>query len=475
MAAVTAMVLSGCVALPADRGAGATTRLVEARSTVAASVPRLTAPPALTAELATRLLSAPVGATEAVQLALLGSPRMRELYATLGVSQSEVYDATRLANPSVGLMRLTPDAGGGHKTTWSIAQSFTELLFLGHRNRVGRAMAVRAEQQVAHDVLQLEAEVREAFYAHAGAQLSMRMRVAAARGAQASADLAARFHEAGNISLLQRSREEAAASEAVIGVRRLESQALAARGRLLTLLGIDPADARVRFTSELALPPLLAVDEKDLQALAMTQRLDLTALRTETDMRRQQLTHATRWRWFGSLGLSAEREREVEGDLLTGAGGALELPVFNTGKGKVLRANAQAESSAARLAGLENAIRNDIAVQVAALASARDTVEEYRKRLLPLKERIVESSQREQNFMLIGAFELLAARREELDTYERYVDAVRDYWVQRARLASAVGGKLPGDDGPGESVVLPELAPRPALDAAGQDNRGGVQ
>jgi cobalt-zinc-cadmium efflux system outer membrane protein len=475
LAAMTAMVLSGCVAMPADRGAAATTRLVEARSTVAASVPRLTAPPALTSELSSRLLASPIGATEAVQLALLNSPRMRELYASLGMSQSEVYEATRLANPSLGLMRLTPDGGGGHKTTWSIAQDFTELLFLGYRNRVGRALALRAEQQVAHDVLQLEAEVREAFYVHAGAQLSTRMRAAAARGAQVSADLAARFHEAGNISLLQRSREEAVASEAAIGVRRLEAQALAARGRLLTLLGIDLGDPRPRFISELALPPVLPVGEEELQTLAMTQRLDLAALHTEADLRRQQLTHANRWRWFGGLSLAAEREREVDGDLLTGGGGALELPVFNTGKGKVLRANAQAESSAAKVAGLETAIRNDIAVQVAALASARDTVEEYRTRLLPLKERIVESSQREQNFMLIGAFELLAARREELDTYERYVDAVRDYWVQRARLASAVGGKLPGDDAPGESLVLPEPAPRPALDAAGQNNAGGVQ
>jgi cobalt-zinc-cadmium efflux system outer membrane protein len=463
------------VAIPADRGAAATNKLVEARSTVAATAPRLTATPDLAADLSKQLLSVPLGATEAVQLALLNSPRMRELYAELGMSQGDVYDATRLANPSLGYLRLVPGSGGGSKTTWSIAQDFTELLFLGFRNRVGRAQALRAEQQVAHEVLQLEADVREAFYVHAGAQLSARLRAAAARGAQTSADLAVRFHDAGNITLLQRSREEAVASEASIGARRLESQALAARGRLLTLLGIDLADSGPRFVEELSLPAALTASATELQTLAMTQRLDLAALRTEVDLRQQQRTNVRHWRWLGGLTLAAEREREIDGEVLKGGGATLEVPIFNTGKGRYLRASAQAESSAARLSGLETSVRNDIAVQVAALEAARLTVDEYRTRMLPLQQLIVESSQREQNFMLIGAFELLAARREEIDAYERYVDAVRDYWIERARVARSVGGKLPGDEAPGEPLALPELPPGPAAEAATQSNPGGAQ
>jgi outer membrane protein, heavy metal efflux system len=473
--ALVALALGGCVSLPADRGAAATAKLVETRSTLAGTVPRLNGSPEVAADLSMRLLSSPVGATEAVQLALLNNPRMRALYATLGLSQGDVYDATRLANPSLGYLRLTPARGGGNRTTWSIAQDFTQLLFLGYRNRVGRAQTLRAERQVAHEVLQFEAEVREAYYLYAGLQLSARMRAAAARGAQVSADLAARFHEAGNISLLQRSREEAVASEASISARRLEAEAMAARGRLLTLLGMGLSDASPLFSEALSLPTPLSATAGDLQSLAMAQRLDLAALRTEVDLRQQQLAHTSRWRWLGGLTLAAERERELDGDNLKGGGGSLELPIFNSGRGKTLRANAQAELSVASLAGLETSIRNDVAVQAMALESARQAVDEYRTRLLPLQEQIVESSQREQNFMLIGAFEVLAARREELDTYERYVDAVRDYWIQRARLAGSVGGKLPGDETPGEPLALPELPPGSAPEAATQSTPGGAQ
>jgi len=455
--------------MPADRGAGTVDRLVDERSSIAVPVPRWQSPPG--EALPSRLLSEPIGASEAVQLALIGSPRMRELYARLGVSQAEVHDATRLANPSLGFMKLVPGAGQGAKTTWSIAQGFTDALFAGYRNRVGRLQALQAEQEVAQSVLALEAEVREAFFTHAGLQVSARMRAAAARGARVSADLAARFHDAGNISLLQRSREEAVASEASISVRRLESEALAARGRLLTLMGIALGDPRPQFIVELSLPSRV-VDAQELQSLAMTQRLDLEALRTEIRMREQQAAHARRWRWLGNVALAGERERELDGDLLRGGGAQVELPVFNTGKGSLLRATALAESATARLAGLEISIRNDIAAGAAALEAARLSVDEYRTRLLPLRERIVDTSQREQNFMLIGAFELLAARREELDTYERYVDAVRDYWVQYARLASAAGGKLPGDEAPDERLVLPDL---PAGPGAAILSPGGAQ
>jgi outer membrane protein, heavy metal efflux system len=473
--ALASIALAGCVAIPADRGAADTDALVAARSVTAGSVRLLPESAEAAAEFTSRLLNAPIGATEAVQLALLNNPRMRLLYAELGLAQGEVYDATRFANPTLGYLRLVPDVGSGSKTTWSISQGFTELLFLGYRNRVGRAQAIRAEQQVAHAVLQLEADVREAFYTHASAQLAARMRAAVARGARSSADLAARFHSAGNITILQRSREEAAASNASIGARKLAVQALEARGRLLTMLGLSMDDASPRFVEELGLPVAMVTNIDVLQSLADRQRLDLAALRTEAGLRQQQLKHVSRWRWLGGLVVDAERERELDGAVLSGPGASIEIPIFNTGRGTYLKSSASAEGAAARLTGLQTEIRNNIAVEFATLESSHLVVDEYRLRLLPLQERIVDTSQREQNFMLIGAFELLAARREEVEAYEQYVDAVRDYWIARTRLARSVGGTLPGDEARGELLKLPDVPGQELPEAPAQSIPGGAQ
>ena len=72
----------------------------------------------------------------------------------------------------------------------------------------------------------------------------------------------------------------------------------------------------------------------------------------------------------------------------------------------------------------------------------------------PTQKLIVEESQKQQNYMLIGTFELLAAKQHQFDGFEAYIDALRDYWLARIDLARATGGRIPGLDGatPGQPV-----------------------
>ena len=52
-------------------------------------------------------------------------------------------------------------------------------------------------------------------------------------------------------------------------------------------------------------------------------------------------------------------------------------------------------------------------------------------------------TQEQVNFMLVGVFELLAAKQEQFDAYQEYLEAVRDYWLARVELGRAVGSRLP--------------------------------
>jgi cobalt-zinc-cadmium efflux system outer membrane protein len=42
--------------------------------------------------------------------------------------------------------------------------------------------------------------------------------------------------------------------------------------------------------------------------------------------------------------------------------------------------------------------------------------------------------------MLVGAFELLEAKREESAAAAEYVEALHEYWLARVDLAQAIGG-----------------------------------
>ena len=442
--AATSLLLVGCATLPADRGASVANELLVTRSDTATDTP-LTKSHDRQSQVQ-QLLATPLDANAAVRVALLQNPRMRLLYSELGLAQAEVYDASRLSNPSLGYMQIGTD-DVGYQTTWSLSQSFTELLFIGYRTRVSRSQLLQAQQRVADDVLTLEAEVRSAYYDYVGADLVARMRARMANLAGASAQYAQELFAAGNINALQLSREQAQASETNVAQRAAEIEAKGALVKLMTLLSL-PVEAAsgnnpVQFVTNLPLAQPINGELPKLQAWAQQQRLDLIALREQVDMYEANLKHVRRWRWLGGVQLDVEREIEANGGAFTGVGGSVELPVFNQGGGHLLRARAGLESAHTKLAALQLEIANDIDARYSGLQAAQAIVEEYRQRLVPLRERIVALSQQQQTYMLIGAFELIEAKRQEMDTYQAYLEALRDYWVAHTELLRAAGGKLP--------------------------------
>jgi cobalt-zinc-cadmium efflux system outer membrane protein len=124
------------------------------------------------------------------------------------------------------------------------------------------------------------------------------------------------------------------------------------------------------------------------------------------------------------------------------------LPLFGFNRDGVLRAQAALDASRARRDALELAVRNDVALALDQLATAREIADVYRTALVPQREAASAHTLEEVNFMLSGAFELLATRREQFTAYREYIDAVRDYWLARVELRRAAGARLPDDAEP---------------------------
>ena len=67
-----------------------------------------------------------------------------------------------------------------------------------------------------------------------------------------------------------------------------------------------------------------------------------------------------------------------------------------------------------------------------------------------MRDKVVDQSQLFYNGMLIGLYQLLDVKREQIEAHAQYIAAVRDYWVARADLERAIGGQLsrrPGNAG----------------------------
>jgi cobalt-zinc-cadmium efflux system outer membrane protein len=158
------------------------------------------------------------------------------------------------------------------------------------------------------------------------------------------------------------------------------------------------------------------------------------------------LRAARAWRWLGDFEVGYERETETDGARLKGPTLHLSLPLFSGNRGGVLRARSMLDGARARRAALELGVRNDLSLGLDRLATSRRIAEAYRHALVPQREAIYARTMEEVNFMLAGAFEALAARREQFAAYQEYLDATRDYWLAWLDLRRVSGGALAGPD-----------------------------
>ena len=123
----------------------------------------------------------------------------------------------------------------------------------------------------------------------------------------------------------------------------------------------------------------------------------------------------------------------------------LELPIFNQGGSRVARAEARLQIARARLARIELLNTNAVALGAERVRVLSDIVSDYRSALVPERETVAAQSQLEQNFALIGQFEVLQARTQQYDAYQGLIEAVRDYWLARTDLTRLIGARLPSE------------------------------
>lgn len=457
--------LGGCSTMPHERGVSEIHTLVDQRSGGAHAWMADSDNRAETDAVVKTITSQPLTVDAAVQIALLRNPSMQSEYARLGIAQADIYEASRISNPTLSITALH-HSGEPTKLEGGLTANFAELLMFPARKRLAAGEFARTQEFIGAAILSLATDTRAAWYAYVGAQQVATMRAAVASAAQTSAALAAKFYEAGNISALQCKLEEANATQARLQATRANVEATRARSALNFLMGLSGEETQWTAADRLSAP--LSEDEsaEALIALAHQQRLDLIAGQQEVALLEQSLDVTKRYRLLGKVELGVAGERETDRTKLYGPSLLLQLPIFNQGQGAIARVSAQRDEARARLANLKLVIDNTVHLGVDRVAAMHKIAEDYRTALIPQRETIVARTQERQNYMLVGVFELLLAKQQEFDAYQGYLEAVRDYWLARVDLMRAVGTRLPSDSTSTETTVGPEEILQPRADTS---------
>ncbi len=431
--ALIALLASGCASVPRDAGVSEVQKRIEEQGLKIAWSPDQPIEAPDDAKLQP-LLQGELTVDRAVEIALAHNRDLLAAMEELGLARADLIAASTIRNPVFdGEIRFP-----GKPFEIGITQTLIDLFRLRGRRALGQAEFEAERLRLAGAVIGFAAEVRADWYVLQAAQQALTQQRTIAEAAQAAAELALRQHDAGNISDLDIENEQAIYERAKLDLARVELDERQARERLL-------ADLGALKTLPLSLPPQASPaageperSEEEVEA-SLTNRLDLSLAQAEIEAARRALPLARSQTW-DELAIGVHHEREPEGKGTTGPALALPIPIFDHGLAGRTRAVASLRRAEQRLHALTVTARSEARAARERLVEARARAEYLRDVVVPRRQRILRLTQLEYNAMLIGVYDLIRARQGLADALREQVTAVRDYWLARTGLETAMSG-----------------------------------
>jgi outer membrane protein, heavy metal efflux system len=401
----------------------------EARELLRAEVTRILAEEAFTADTA-------------VKIALLNNPRLRAQFEEIGVAHAAVVQAGLIGNPRMSFTAKFPDAMPRNpRLELPFLQNIAELYLVPMRRRVAKDMLKQTMLRTSDAVLTLGEDVRVAYFQLAAAHRLLEAEERALDKARTAAEEARLQAEAGRVSELERRRALAAQQGQRLRVALAQIEVEKRREALRELLGVTATE--LSWREQPRLPPL-PDEEPDLavlEARGLAQRFDVELARQDMEL----VAHAiglTRRTLFPTVNLGIAIERDRDRTFLIGPKLALELPVFDQQQGNIQRLKAQARQSRELYEAQVDRALSEIRALRADYVGARRTAEFYRDVVVPLRGDVAAIAQQQHHAIELGVDELLLARDEELAARLGAIQALRDYWIARARLERAAACNL---------------------------------
>lgn len=440
--AAATLFLAGCASFSQDGGFGKVADLTKERTGKTASWQRSAEDSDSAKARVNELLQQPLTAEAAVEVALLNNRGLQASFGELGVAESDLVRAGRLANPTFSFGHLK--GGGVTEIDRSVMFNILGLLAMPIAKQVEQRRFEQAQYQAAFEVVGLASETRKAFYGAVAAQDLVRYYEQVKDAADASSELARRMVQAGNFNKLAQMRQQAFYADATSQLARARHQAVAERERLVRFLGLSGDQLGFRFIDRLPDLPAEPFEPKDAEQTAMDKRLDVQMAKrsTEATARSLGLTKATRF--VNVLEAGYANKSQTGEQRQNGYEIQLELPLFDFGSTRTVRAEAMYLQSVNRTAEIAVNARSEVRESYSAYRTAYDLAKHYRDEVVPLKKRISDENLLRYNGMLLGVFELLADSRDQVTSVTAYVEALRDYWVAETNLQSALTGRSPG-------------------------------
>ncbi|MEP6874861.1 MAG: TolC family protein, partial [Burkholderiales bacterium] len=346
--ALASLALAGCASFSQDGGFAAVEQLTKERVGQTPTYQRTIGQADSARACVADLLKQPLTAGSAVEIALLNNRDLQASYAELGIAESDLVRAGRLANPSFSFGRLS--GGGAVEIDRAVLFDVLGLFTMPLARQVEQRRFEQTQLQAAYDTVGVAGEARKAFFEAVTAQQLVGYFGQVKEAADASNELARRMAAAGNFNKLAQMREQSFYADATAQLARARHQAVASRERLTRVLALGEDQLAFKLPERLPDLPKSPAEPKDAEQTAMDKRLDVLMARRATESTATSLGLTKTTRFINVLHAGYQNQSNTGETRKNGYEVELELPLFDFGSARVARAEATYMQSVNRTA-----------------------------------------------------------------------------------------------------------------------------
>jgi len=393
------------------------------------------------------LLADGLSRQEAVRIALLNNRQLQSAFEEIGISKSDLVQAGLFSNPSLGaVFRFLISSGSGTNIEAEGFFPISDFWQIPFRKRAAAAQLDATITRVGQMVTETVAEVKRSYD-----------RVYYLKEAKRETEkILERFKEIGDQVAIRRDfgfmrdleiyLAQAMVAETEMELARFEGDLAMARSHLNRILSLGRGQIDYEIRGEEAEEPLQLPPLEETIEYALNHRLDIQRSRSKVHQAEKELElEKTRILRHVALGVSYEKDPEAGGSdaEVLGPGIDIQLPIFDQNQAQIAKAQYRIRQARKNLQALEGQVREEIASDFARIHLYETRVYRFREKIIPLREKALEYSEKWVKAMQLNRLYLLEAQKGILQSRREYLQALMERQRALVNLELHMGGRLP--------------------------------
>lgn len=404
-----------------------------------------------------------ISADTAVQVALLNNKGLQAAYADIGLSAVNVWQEALPENPKVaiGVTGIgTPNLDAFKAIEVVVANNILRLATRERRMEIADTRFRQAQKRAILETLMLAGRTRAAWINAVGAFETVGYLNQAQNAADAASELAEQLGRSGALPKAGQAREHVFFAELTGQKAEAKLAARMAKEELTRLMGLWGEEVDYFVPDKLPALPKGLKAGKFIERAALENRVDIQIAKLELEALAQsyKFGEATRYLTDFEIIAGTEVEREFEdGETKGKATGQVEfefvIPIFNTGKPRMRKAELAYMRAANQLAELAVNARSEARSAYTEYKARYELARHYRNSVIPLRTTIEEEALLTYNGMITSTFDLLADTRAKINAMLLSANAKRNFWLADANLGGVIVAGTSGASG-GQAMSL---------------------